>query len=187
MRPGRLDVPLWRVYYRSAMSATDEAGADRRWLPRDYLKPGEEWFTVTEGTTSVSYERGKLVWNAPGAVYLLQDISLRLRMGLNIMERNRKKLRSTDTRKWTLQRLADESGRSLRTINDLLQGKTWANVETIANLEMFFEWPLWTDRHIRIAKATRQPPRGIRRRAKPSAWYARLSAKRPPPSDDQFS
>ena len=171
------------------MSATDEAGADRRWLPRDYLKPGEEWLTVTEGTTPISYKTGKLVWNAPGAVHLLQVIGLRLRIGLDTLERNRRKLRSTDTRKWTLQRLADESGLSLSTINALLQGKSWAGVETIATLEMFFEWPLWTDHHIRIAKpgGIGPRPKGVRRRAKPSAWYARLAAKRPPPSDDQFS
>ena len=164
------------------MSPADATGANRRLLPMDYLKPGEEWLT----DTGDQYVCGKLVWNAPGVVHLLQTISLRLRIGLDTLERNRQYLRTTDTRKWTFRRLSDETGLSLRTINDLLNGRTWPQVETIVNLEMFLEWPLWTNGHIRLAKATRMPPRGVRRRAKPSAWYARLSAKRPPPSDDQF-
>ena len=121
--------------------------------------------------------------NTPGTVYLIQDISLKLRKGMDTLDR-RAGWRSTTSKKMTYRKLAEDTGISLSTINDLLQGKAWPTVETVANLEMFLEWRLWTKVHIDLVtpKGRLPPQRGVRNRARPSAAYRRRQASDIPPS-----
>ena len=166
VQPWRLEVSPCRVYHREAMDASHEARADRKLLPKDYLVRGQKWISRDRHTTAVSrisreerisYPAGKLREHTPGAVYLLQDISMKLYLELDALEVERLK-QGTDKKRWTLQKLANESGFSLRTINDLLHGKTWPKLETIATLEIFLGKPLWIHDYLKLVKNEEQPP-----------------------------
>ena len=141
--------------------------------PRDYLEPGHRWVTLRRrskyigpGTREegVSYLFGKLIEGRPQEVVLLQHMSMRLRKAIDELEIERQQ-QGTDHEKWTLAKVAEKSGVSLSTINDLLQGKTWPKLKTVATLELFFGENLWTHNYIQGAKeakearrAKKQPP-----------------------------
>lgn len=175
------------AYHRSAMSTRR-----KKPKPRDYLEPGHLWISeavdhdgrVARGKHGqVIYGGGRLRPNTPGTVVLLQNISLRLRTGLDSMDRMSRGRRTANHKDITYRMLAKDTGLSLRTINDLIQGKTWPTVETIANLEMYFEADLWAKDHIDLVtpKGRKNPQRGFRRRANPSAEYRRRQACEIPP------
>ena len=47
----------------------------------------------------------------------------------------------------TLEKLADEAGVGRQTVNDILLGRGWPDIRTVARLEVALEKPLWGREH----------------------------------------
>ena len=123
----------------------------------------------------ISYVPGDLVEGRPQEIVLLQNVSMRLRKAIDDLEVERQK-EGTDPHKWTLEKVADRSGVSLSTVNDLLQGKTWPKLETIATLELFFGENLWTHTYIQHLKDAKTAKRAAEQHLD----------EQPPSSDDSM-
>lgn len=105
--------------------------------PADYLATGEEW------------PHGRLVRDAPDEVRLVAGIVQRLQAvadGLGTREMSRR------------------AGLSPQTVSNLLTGKTYGDVVTIARLERALDVELWGDEHVHGASMNAAPTKrgGIR-------------------------
>jgi transcriptional regulator with XRE-family HTH domain len=101
--------------------------------PADYLAPGEEW------------PHGELVADTPPEVRLVAGVVGRLRVVADDL----------GTRK-----VARRAGLSPQTISNLLTGRTYGDLVTVARLERALEVHLWGDEHVHGQQDRPTPPRG---------------------------
>ena len=92
--------------------------------PCDYVQPGATW------------PKGPLA-DAPPEAYLVRQIAQKLK------ERNARK---------DVYKIAALRGLTPQTIYNVLDGKTWPDLTTIARLEIHFRVRLWGNHHRKIPK-----------------------------------